>query len=162
MKQSKSLAKPTIRNIVRAIIHVDDKILVTKDKFHGHFFLPGGGLEQNESISQALHREIFEEMGIDSQIGNLVGVFENFWQREKKVHHEILFLMEAKISSYDYDVVSQQDQIEFSWVSRKQFEDLFFLPHQLKQIVCEFLDNGYLKSIYSLNELSSRNPLMDS
>lgn len=40
-----------------------DKILLVKAKMHGLWELPGGGIEMNETMIEALHREVLEETG---------------------------------------------------------------------------------------------------
>jgi len=50
---------------VNAIIVVDHKILLVKEHDHEWWGLPGGGIEHTETISQALSRELSEELGVD-------------------------------------------------------------------------------------------------
>lgn len=51
------------RPAARAIIRDNNKILFIRAKQHGWWELPGGGIEKGEMISDALHREVFEETG---------------------------------------------------------------------------------------------------
>ncbi len=61
---------------VRAIIEHDGRLLAVKNAVEGRdfFCLPGGGVEQGESLLEALEREIVEELGVRPVIGRLLYV----------------------------------------------------------------------------------------
>lgn len=45
----------------------------------GKFFLPGGGIENNETHEKCLKREVLEEMGMDIEIGLFVGCARRYF-----------------------------------------------------------------------------------
>lgn len=45
-------------------------------KWAGYWELPGGKVEEGETDQEALTREIFEELGMNITVGNLLGEFE--------------------------------------------------------------------------------------
>jgi 8-oxo-dGTP pyrophosphatase MutT (NUDIX family) len=50
---------------VRAIVlNQENKILLVKHSYGAGWFLPGGGVDRNESIPAAIKRELIEEVGI--------------------------------------------------------------------------------------------------
>lgn len=65
------------RPTASAIIVQDGKVLLykrAKDPFKGKWDLPGGYLEEKESPEEALRREMKEELGVEIEIKNFIGV----------------------------------------------------------------------------------------
>src|SRR5919202_5726939 len=60
-------AEPRIR--VSALLRWRDRILLCRHEKPGkeYWLLPGGGVEAGESLIEALHRELHEEVGIDDE-----------------------------------------------------------------------------------------------
>jgi 8-oxo-dGTP diphosphatase len=60
--------EPRIR--VSALLRWEDRILLCRHEKPGkeYWLLPGGGVNAGESLVDALHRELFEEVGIDEEI----------------------------------------------------------------------------------------------
>lgn len=82
---------PSIAAIV-AIIH-DDKILLTKREDFEVWCLPGGGVEDGESLAEAAIREAREETGLDVELMRLVGVYSRIGGMWNDMH-AILFAAE--------------------------------------------------------------------
>lgn len=63
--------------VTAAVIEKDNKVLCARRKpglhLEGHWEFPGGKIEQGESPEQCLQRELNEEFGITSQIGDYIG-----------------------------------------------------------------------------------------
>ena len=61
-------AEPRIR--VSAILRWNDRVLLCRHEKPGkeYWLLPGGGVNSGESLVNALHRELGEEIGIDEEL----------------------------------------------------------------------------------------------
>lgn len=93
---------------VGAILHTPDGILLAKHAFNLRFGLIGGGVGKNESLEEAMKREIFEELGTTpSKIKYLCTI-------HKGIHQHEIFIAEIPLLSLD--------KLN-SW----QFRELFFL-----------------------------------
>lgn len=65
---------------------------------HYHFYRPpGGGIEQGELATDAIRREMQEELGTEISTPQLVTVLENIFDYGGAVKHEIVFLFRASV-----------------------------------------------------------------
>ena len=69
----KLLAKRFAR--VTLLVDFGDHFSIVMDPFNGFWFLPGGGVEQSESIEDAAKREAVEELGLEIKINRIVKTF---------------------------------------------------------------------------------------
>ena len=67
-----------------------EKVLLTKREDFEVWCLPGGSVEEGESLAQAAQREAMEETGLEIRIERLVGVYSRPKWRSGGAH-EILF-----------------------------------------------------------------------
>ncbi len=82
----------------RGLIVKDEKLLLVSNdsKF---WYTPGGRLESNETLSECVEREVYEEVGIDIKSDKLIFVFD-FFDRKDKLHKvEVYFTV--KESNFD-------------------------------------------------------------
>ena len=66
-----------IRVSSRAIIFKDDKVLLNCFGNSLYYNFPGGGIEEFETVKQAVVREVFEESGLTIDVGELVLRIDN-------------------------------------------------------------------------------------
>jgi len=60
---------------VTLLIDFDEQIVVVMDTSNGFWFLPGGGLEQGESVEETAKREAEEELGLKIEVSQIVATF---------------------------------------------------------------------------------------
>lgn len=119
-----------IECIVRGIIVEDDKFLLCRGKGRSNLFFTGGHIEDGESAPEALVREIKEEIGEDSEVRRFMGASENKFSKNGELIHEINLVYEVALLS-DGKKVSQEDHLEFVWLTRDELRDAIVFPSSL-------------------------------
>ena len=134
------------RYITRAIILSNDYLLLCKQKQGNYTFLPGGHIELGESATQALEREIQEEIGEFISIKNFSGAIENAWENECElslffeVNHQLTLNKVPKPASHD------EMHLEFLWADKNCLKEQNLLPKPLIEILKEPLDKPFWNS----------------
>ena len=128
-----------IEFIARAVIRKDDEILLAHRIGESNTFLPGGHIEPGEYAKDALRRELAEELGLDSEIGEFVGVLEHkFTDRHGTTYEEVNLIFEASIM---VDIVtSVEGHLEFIWSSPNEFKTRDLLPSSLPYLLGGWLE----------------------
>ena len=62
---------------VRGAVFKDNKILLVKERSDERWSLPGGWVDINDSPSEAVCKEIFEESGFETKAIKLIALFDN-------------------------------------------------------------------------------------
>jgi hypothetical protein len=60
---------------VTLLLEVDEQFVVVIDPYHSFWFLPGGGVEQSESVEEAARREAIEELGLEVKVNEILKTF---------------------------------------------------------------------------------------
>lgn len=125
------------RHIVRALISSGDGqyLLLAKHAGEKHTFLPGGGIEDGETIEQALIRELGEELGIPAK--DVLSITElqtypHVWDDNGKPFHEINHVVECEIDPQTKNQIrSKEEHLAFEWHPISSLENAHFQPEGL-------------------------------
>ena len=111
---------PRVEVAVGAVIRRHDELLLIQ-RAHapqaGRWSVPGGRVEPGEGLHAALRREVLEEVGIDVEIGSLVGVVE----RSGEGFHFVVADFEATCPDRA-DPSAGDDASEVAWVSLHELD----------------------------------------
>lgn len=118
-----------IRPIVLGIVKKDNKILVSKgyDKTKNETFYRsiGGGIEFLENSKDALKREFKEELNIDINVGEFLGISENIFTYNGKNAHELILFYNVGINDLDYKekyhIVDDNCETDAMWIDIDNF-----------------------------------------
>ncbi|HEX9094788.1 MAG TPA: NUDIX domain-containing protein [Candidatus Dormibacteraeota bacterium] len=113
---------------VAAIIVRDNRILLVEHRKRGQHYwvLPGGRLEGSETLDAALRRELYEELSLDTTVGELVIVSEML----APDRHVVNLMFHAQIGEGAEPRLDRADPVlaGWQWVSTDQLPRLDFRP----------------------------------
>ncbi|MCY8986088.1 NUDIX hydrolase, partial [Bacillus subtilis] len=84
----------------------------------GHWSLPGGRVELDENLIEAVIREVYEETGLEVEIGHILAINEAKFI--KRNHHAIFFTFEANVIGGTEVIKNAQEILKIEWVDIEQ------------------------------------------
>ncbi|WP_435357094.1 NUDIX domain-containing protein [Emticicia sp. SJ17W-69] len=133
------------------LIIENEKILTMQYNYGGQdlYNLPGGNLEFGEHLTDALVREMMEEMGIKVSIGELIMVGEVFFAEQKK--QTFHFIFEGEITAGTPILNPKETSaINIKWLNINDLKSVNLYPNiseKLLQYLEGNLDNKYIGKI---------------
>lgn len=130
---------------VRAIIIKQGKIIMVshhESEFGDLWLLPGGGVEEGESILQAAEREVFEETKLVVRAKSIVYIREVSYRKEFGVEFYVLCDYVSGDLDLGYDPEHAPDKQILKGVKEILVEDLknySFKPRELEDLLVEDL-----------------------
>lgn len=112
--------------MVSALIYDDNEnILIVKNIKGDSFYwsLPGGAVEGEETLEQAIIREVKEETGFNVVVTGLSSVREMFF--EERGHHALIITFHAKIIDGEININDpDNDIVEVRWANSESVKEL--------------------------------------
>lgn len=123
-----------IECIARGVAVRDGKVLLCRAKGGNSTYLPGGHIEFGETGAEALAREVKEELGVDSVVGERLGVLENSFLQKGVRHQEINLIYALEVKGTE-SAQSQEDWIEFEWCPLEDISKANLLPADIRAFI---------------------------
>lgn len=109
--------------VAAAVIERDGRVLIARrnreDPLKHKWEFPGGKIERDETPEECLRRELYEELGIDAEIGEFICASRHQYAH---ISVELLAFSVKKFTG----VVRPHDHEEIRWVVPAQFPDYDF------------------------------------
>ena len=121
--------EPIKTSVVACIIDDESRVLLTRrciEPFCSQWVMPGGQIDKGESILKALHREVFEEVGLEIHAEKLIDVFEHLSVGEQDDHYVILYYRCSPAGGELHP--NGTECTEAIWVERHKFPEMDLPP----------------------------------
>lgn len=132
-----------VKVVYALIIDKDNRILMVNNH-EGHWSLPGGRVEINETLIEATIREVYEETGLHIKVGNVLAVNEAKFLKSNQ--HAIFFTFEAERIGGTEEIKMPQEILQLEWVNLEQANQRMpYYPdgiHQLMQGNARYTNQG--------------------
>ena len=113
-----------VTDVVAAIIKKDNLYLVTQRNRNKHMGLkwefPGGKVEANEALKEALTREIYEELNID------INIYEKLAEESYK-DSEINIVLHYFLCTIKDGVINLNEHEAMEWIDKTDFDKYDFV-----------------------------------
>jgi len=143
----------------KAIVFDDqNNIALIGNKVNSFYLLPGGGIDQVESIESGIVRECLEEIGCDVELGKTVGIIDDYRNRDRK--HCINYCYTAKLIGEKGELKLTEEEekngLHVIWLSLSEALDILEKEvEQLRRGEVTFYNTGFniLRDCLFLKEL---------
>ena len=112
-----------LRKSARAILRKEDgTIAVQRLRTHQFHKLPGGGVENEESLEKALKRELKEEVGCDANIQDCIGMVIEYRAQHNLIALSYCFVADVfgTIGETSLDEAERAEGVEHIWVTAEE------------------------------------------
>ncbi len=146
----------TIRLGASAVIVRDNQLLLVEfdaEDVGVHYNLPGGGVEDNELLEDAVRREVLEETCVHVNVGRVLFVFEYVPTQHRYKYgarHGVNVIFECIVqddSEARLPDVPDKDQIGVRWVPLNDLERIPLLPHVGGQLIAALQNKEHYPTI---------------
>lgn len=109
---------------VEIVLEYEDRVLVaqrTNAPAKGEWFWPGGRLYKGEETTEAAHRVAHDELGIDIEIIDLLGVFSHFWSTsavgDRPSRHTVNIVYQVQPANINFEISLNAEHKDYRFIS---------------------------------------------
>ncbi len=134
------LSHKKIRIRVAGLVIEDNKILLIAHKKRNEIYwlLPGGGVEYQESLDEALKREFLEELGLSVNVEDIALIADSIEPNGKR--HIINIVFWCKLLNQSIRLGNDKILYDFSFKNINELTDIVMYP-PLNEYIIQLLQN---------------------
>jgi ADP-ribose pyrophosphatase YjhB (NUDIX family) len=121
------------------------KILLMRRTDNGQWCLPGGGMDAGENVAECSIREVWEETGLEVQVGRLLGIYSSphrLIEYSDGNHYQIVGLtFEAEVTGGTLQ--TSDETLETGYFSNLEIAALDLMEHHRERIADAFASDGH-------------------
>jgi len=138
---------------VAAVICREKKYLFVEEKINNNIVInqPAGHLEEGESLSHAIIREVHEETGGHFSPSGLVGIY-HYWNNAEKITY-IRFCFHGECLNFDTNAKLDKEIIKVIWLTKEELKNPAY--YKRSPIVTQCLDDYEAGNLLPLELIKS-------
>lgn len=135
----------TRRTVKAIVLNAEDQIGLVTNPVHGLFLLPGGGVEEGETLEEAIERECKEEVGFSVEVLESMGSIVEFRDRDGNQYETLLFVAKTiKPGHAERTEDEIKNGLEIKWISLEEASLVFKEQlERLKRNEINFYNSGF-------------------
>jgi len=144
---------PKVR-AVAILVNKDEVLLMFRKNMREYYVFPGGGVEENEDIGEAVLRELEEEASVEAKINRLL--YQHIYDDEKEQYFYLCDYIsgvpELKKDTIEYQkMLKGEDFYRPEWIKIKELKNMLVYPLEIRDLVIEDFKNNFQNSAKVFN-----------